>query len=326
MRFGIIGTGFISDWFVDACRVAGGTPVAICSRDADRGREFATRHGLGQVVTTPEALAGLDEVEAIYLASPIASHHDQAVIALSAGKHVLGEKTLTTSPDRARALFDLAARQQRVLLEAIRPTHDPAYRPIREAVGRLGTLRHAHFEKCQYSSRYPGFLRGERPNALDPASGNSALRDLGVYCLHPALELFGSPSRFTGTTYRLENGFEAGGTTVLDYGTFSVTCAYSKVARSVAPSVIEGEAGSLTIDSLAEPADVRLIGLDGSVEPVLSGPPRQPAESLRYEIEEFLRLCAAGEVDHPYRTNSLIAEQIITGVSLSATPTWQALR
>jgi predicted dehydrogenase len=313
MRFGIIGTGFISDWFVDACRESGGTPVAICSRDAARGWAFASRHGLESVTTSPGALANLDIVDAVYVASPIASHYAQTRTTLEHGKHVLCEKTLATSVSQVRDLFELADHEGCVLLEAILPSHDPAYQIVKNALPRLGTVRHAHLEKCQYSSRYPAYLKGETLNALDPASGNSALRDLGVYCIHPCLDLFGEPQAWTSVGYRLDNGFEAGGSTLLDYGSMSVTCTYSKVANSVTSSVIQGETGALMIDSVANPAEVRFVDLAGNTEAVLSGPPKPPQNTLRHEIARFIELCAAGNVQHQYRTNSLVAEQIISG-------------
>lgn len=314
LRFGIVGTGFISDWFIDACRRAGGIPVGVASRDLERGRRFASRHGLTTVATSVEELAGGDDIDAVYVASPIACHYDHTAGALAAGKHVLCEKTLTTSVARVDELFDLAARHDVVLLEEVRPVHDPAYRAIAEALPALGALRHAHFEKCQYSSRYPAFLRGQVLNALDPASGNSALRDIGVYCLHPALTLFGEPSRYSAADYRLDNGFEAGGSVLLDYGSMSVTCTYSKVARSVTSSVIEGEAGSMTIDSIADPAAVRIVRLDGTVEHVLSGAPKAPDETLYHPVEEFLRLVVTGDVHHRHRAQSVSAERIMSGV------------
>lgn len=317
MRFGIVGTGLISEWFVAACQRAGGVSAGVYSRDSARGRDFATRHGLAFVATTMDELAGSNDIDAVYVASPIGVHHAHVTAALARGKQVLCEKTLATSPEEVSELFDLAAAQGRVLLEAVRPVYDPAYRVIASALGRLGTLRHAHFEKCQYSSRYPAFLRGETLSAFELASGNSALRDIGVYCLHPSLTLFGAPISVTGADYYLKNGFEAGGSLLLDYGAMSVTCTYSKVTRSVTRSVIEGESGSLSIDSVAEPAEVCFTGVDGRKESILSGPPKLPSETLHHPIEEFLRLCAAGSIHHPYRAQSMMAEEIMSSFLLA---------
>lgn len=326
MRFGIIGTGFISDWFVAACRLAGGTPVAIYSRDVDRGAAFASRHGLTFAASNLDDLVTSPSVDAVYVASPITAHASQVAAALSQGKHVLCEKTMGTSPEEVAGLFRIADQHNRVLLEAIRPTHDPASAVIKAALPRLGTIRNAHFEKCQYSSRYPAFLRGEVLSALDPASGNSALRDLGVYCLHPSLTMFGNPLSVTGTDYHLANGFQAGGTAVLNYGSMSVTCTYSKISTTVLPSVIEGELGSLTIDSIAQPARVSFTDSTGHRIDVLAGPSKQAHETLHHPIEAFLRLCEGNMIHHAYREPTLITEVIISALLGSGEePEWTSV-
>ena len=326
MRFGIIGTGFISDWFVAACRLAGGTPTAVYSRDIDRGAAFASRHGLESAAGTMDELVAGTSVDAVYVASPISEHASQVTAALANGKHVLCEKTLASSLEEVAGLFRLADQNGRVLLEAIRPSHDPAFAIIKAILPRLGTIRNAHLEKCQYSSRYPAFLRGEVLNAFDPASGNSALRDLGVYCLHPCLTMFGDPLSFTGTDFYLSNGFQAGGSAVLDYGSMSVTCTYSKIATTVLPSVIEGEQGSLTIDSIAEPGAVSYTDTAGNVLEVLTGPPKQAHETLHHPIEAFLRLCKGGMTDHAHRAQTLTAETIISALLASGQrPEWTSL-
>jgi predicted dehydrogenase len=324
VRFGIVGTGFVSGWFVDACRRAGAIPTGVYSRNPDRGRAFADTHGIPFVAADLGELAASGSIDAVYVASPIAAHAQHVATVLEHGKHVLCEKTLATSPDQVVELFELAARHDCVLLEAVRPTHDPAYELIKAELGRLGVIRGAHFEKCQYSSRYPAFLRGEVLSALDPSSGNSALRDIGVYCLHPCLNLFGVPSRFTGLGYRLSNGFEGGGTILLEYPSMSVTCTYSKTTRSVNPSIIQGEQGTLTIDSIAEPAQVVFTDVRGEQLALLSGRPKQPYQTLHHPIETLLRLCAEGTVEHRYRGLSLAAERIMSRIlqSWAEAPTW----
>jgi len=326
VRFGIIGTGFISDWFVAACRLAGGTPLAVYSRDRDRGVAFAARHGLRFAAGCLDELVTSPSVDAVYVASPIAAHASQVATALTNGKHVLCEKTMGTSPAEVAGLFDLADQNGRVLLEAIRPTHDPASEIIKAALPRLGTIRNAHFEKCQYSSRYPAFLRGEVLSAFNPASGNSALRDLGVYCLHPCLTMFGNPLSFTGADYNLANGFQAGGTAVLNYESMSATCTYSKIVTTVLPSVIEGELGSLTIDSIAEPARASFTDNKGHSFDLLTGLSKQPNETLHHPIEAFLRLCESNMIEHPFRAQTLTAEVIISALlSSDKEPEWTRL-
>ncbi|MDE8707612.1 gfo/Idh/MocA family oxidoreductase, partial [[Ruminococcus] torques] len=56
--------------------------------------------------------------------------------------------------------IECAKKNHVVLLEAIRPDFDPAFDMIKNALPRIGKIRRASFEFCQYSSRYDRFKDG----------------------------------------------------------------------------------------------------------------------------------------------------------------------
>lgn len=170
----------------------------IHSRDAARARQFADKIGVAGAYDDLDQLAAA--VDAVYVASPVTSHHPQAIQAISAGRHVLVEKTMGATAGEVADILAAAERAGVVAMEAVRNVHAPAYRIVRDALAEIGVPRHARFEKLQYSSRYDAFRAGAVPNAFDPGLGNSALADIGVYCLQPTLDLFGTPPRTTGAS------------------------------------------------------------------------------------------------------------------------------
>lgn len=309
--FGIIGTNFVSDWFVDACRQAGSEPVAVFSRSRDRGSQFATKHGLTVAVDSLEALLTTAGVDAVYIASPNAAHLPQSLQALSAGTHVLCEKTLGVDAGETSRIIEAARARGLVVLEAVRPVHDPTYDLIRNALARLGRLRSARFEKLQYSSRYDQILAGEHLNAFDPALGNSAVADIGVYTLQPALHLFGTPIRLSGASVRLANGFEASGTCLLDYDDFVVTCTWSKISSQVGPSIITGEQGSLTIDALSQPGVITLHPRTGPAEVLLDHGGRSDWSNMHHEIAAFVGFVERGEFPESFAELSLATRVVM---------------
>ena len=160
VRFGIVGTNFISDWFAEAVTIrSDATVAAVYSRTAESGEEFAHRHGIPMATTRYEAL--LDAVDAVYLASPIIAHHPQALAALAAGRHVLVEKTMAGSAAQIAEIQDAAAASGLIAMEAVRSLYTPAFAAIRAGVDRLGAIRQASFSKQQYSSRYDAFRAGD---------------------------------------------------------------------------------------------------------------------------------------------------------------------
>lgn len=311
MRFGIVGTNFISEWFARTCHLTAGraTPAAVCSRDLDRARRFVDHVGANQAFDDLDAM--IDAVDAVYVASPIAAHHEQAMAAIVAGKHVLVEKTMGASTDEVESLLDAARVHGVVAMEAVRNVHTPAHRILREALDSIGTVRHARIEKLQYSSRYDRFRSGEAINAFDPGLGNSALADIGVYCLQPALDLFGTPPRTTGASVWLDNGFEAGGSLTLDYGTAVVNLEYSKIAAGRGPSVIHGEDGILLFDDPAETSSITRIRRDGATETLFDVPSVEPADTMVHELVDFLDQVDAGASDPRWSRLSVESRRLI---------------
>lgn len=93
----------------------------------------------------------------------------------------------------------------------------------------------ARLEFSQYSSRYARFLAGEPVNTFNPAMGNAALLDLGVYALSCALMLFGEPEAISPRSVFLENGFEAAGSAAFVYPGFLCNITIQRSARARLP-------------------------------------------------------------------------------------------
>lgn len=326
MRFGIIGTNVISDAFVRACRATGGRaePVAVHSRGRARAEEFAARHGLAVAVDTLDAL--FDAVDAVYVASPIGAHREQALAAIAAGRHVLVEKTMGTNAGEVVEILEAAEAAGVVALEAVRNVHAPTHGLIRDVLGELGELRYARLEKLQYSSRYDAFRAGEVLNAFDPGLGNSALADIGIYCLQPALDLFGAPRNLGGASVFLDNGFEAGGSLYLDHGSLVVDLAWSKIARGLGPSVITGEDASLTFDDPADLTRIVLHPRTGSERVLWEGATTSPADTMHHEIADFCDLVAAGAMDPRWSALSVNARAIMDAHLAAAAASWRESR
>ncbi|HVR75549.1 MAG TPA: Gfo/Idh/MocA family oxidoreductase [Planctomycetota bacterium] len=104
----VVGAGFIGPVHVEALRRLGIRVTGILGSDA--AKSAAAREALG----LPRAYASLDEVledssvNAVHLAVPNILHHDMAMRALRAGKHVLCEKPLAMTSRQSAELVDLA--------------------------------------------------------------------------------------------------------------------------------------------------------------------------------------------------------------------------
>jgi len=126
VRIGVVGCGRIAERFVpesvyvDSAEIAG-----VCDVDSGRAGEFAQRHGGLCVYDTFEHM--LDDVDAVYVATPHLYHYQQVKQALERGIHVLCETPLVLNEGQARELYSLAEKKSLVLIEANKTAFCPAF-------------------------------------------------------------------------------------------------------------------------------------------------------------------------------------------------------
>ncbi|MBQ2725390.1 MAG: Gfo/Idh/MocA family oxidoreductase [Clostridia bacterium] len=293
IRFGIIGSNFVSDWMCESVDVSEGiVNHAVYSRTMEKGTEFAQKHHIPNVFADMEAFLSSD-IDAVYIASPNFCHFGQAMDAMNHGKHVLVEKPGALNEAQWAEMCDCAAKNGVVLMEAMRPSHDPAITGAKAKLDGIAPVRRSVFEYCQYSSRYDKFKAGEILNAFNPSYGNAALMDIGVYALQCCVLFFGEPESVYAKSVKLHNGMEGMGSIFLDYGTHQAEVVYSKITQSCTPTVITGEGGSITIGKLSTGEDVKFCPRSREAEDIT---PEKPENNMVYEIADFLD-CIGGTAD-----------------------------
>lgn len=101
IRWGFIGCGEVTEKKSGpAFSLIDGSEVeAVMSRNADKARSYAERHGVRKWYTDAQALIDDPDVNAIYIATPPSSHATFAIMAMHAGKPVYVEKPLAASYD-----------------------------------------------------------------------------------------------------------------------------------------------------------------------------------------------------------------------------------
>ena len=112
VRWGILGTGGIASTFLtDLGLTDSGVAVAVGSRSQGSADRFADEFGIANRHASYESLVADPDVEVIYVATPHPMHHDDAILALRAGKHVLVEKPFTMNAAEAREIVRVAREQ-----------------------------------------------------------------------------------------------------------------------------------------------------------------------------------------------------------------------
>jgi predicted dehydrogenase len=260
IRYAVIGTGWIARSFIDgAALIPGLSLAAVYSRKEETARAFVQDLSPAPTIYTDlEAMASADDIDAVYIASPNCAHYVQSKIFLEHGKHVLCEKPITVRPEELQELQALAQEKGVIYMEAIIMCHMPQRHIVKEAFGRLGRIRSAHIDFSQLSSKYQDLLAGEVPNIFNPQCCTGALMDLGVYCTYFVAYLWGAPERVTAEASFLDTGADSTGACLLTYPDCLVTMTYGKAGQDRCGSQIQGDQGTLTLDSVSCLSGIRL--------------------------------------------------------------------
>lgn len=312
INFGVIGTNVITERFLEAGKDAEGfCPRGVYSRSREKAVDFARKHGADLAFDSLEDMDSCKEIDAVYVASPNSLHASQSIQMLKGGKHVLCEKPIASNQREFEEMKKVALEKRRILLEAMRSVYSPGFQAIRENLHKLGKIRRVSFQYCQYSRRYDNFKKGIIENAFNPALSNGALMDIGVYCVHPLVSLFGKPEKVISSSLKLSNGIDGAGTILTEYPDFQGELLYSKITDSRVPSQIQGEEGSMVIREIPDPQEVVLYYRDGRTE-TLEIP--RTENNMVYEIREFLRLIREKRYSHEYLENSQMEIELMDEV------------
>lgn len=311
MRFGVIGTNWITEEFIRSGKeVEGFSLAAVYSRTEARAREFAKLHEAPHAFTDIEAMAKSKAIDAVYIASPNSFHARQAIQCMNHGLHVLCEKPVASNLAEARAMVQAAKENGVLLMEAVKSTLAPNFRAIAENLHKLGRIRRYFAGNCQYSSRYDAYKEGTVLNAFDPAFSNGAMMDIGIYCLYPMVVLFGKPSSIKAEAILLDSGVDGEGSILMKYEDKEAVVIYSKITDSHLPAEIQGEKGTMVIDKINHLKKIEIRYRDGRVEDVTR---EQTPKLMHYEIREFMELARQGALESATNShaNTLIAMEIM---------------
>ena len=99
LKWGFIGCGDVTEHKSGPAfsEIEGSEVVAVMSRQEQKARSYAERHGVPRWYTDAQELIDSPEVNAVYIATPPSSHATYAIMAMKAGKPVYVEKPLASS-------------------------------------------------------------------------------------------------------------------------------------------------------------------------------------------------------------------------------------
>lgn len=193
VRWGLIGCGDIAHKRVaPALRDLHNCDLVAVSRaDSDKAESFAREFGASRWYRDWRELIADEEVEAIYVATPVHLHAEQTIAAAEAGKHILCEKPMAMSVEECDRMIAACEANQVKLGVAYYRHHYPVIKRIREILktGEIGKPVLAQvnaFERFDPAPSHPRHWLIEK--AL---SGGGPMFDFGCHRIEVLINLFG---------------------------------------------------------------------------------------------------------------------------------------
>lgn len=191
LGFGIIGTGAIASHHAAAIKAYEGSKlVAVCSSTESRAEQAQEKFGVQAYYKLEEFLANPD-IDVVCICTHSGAHMEPGIAAAKAGKHVLLEKPIEVSLERADQLI-AACQEHRVKLGVIfQNRFNSGYVKVRGAVkeGKLGKLIlgtaviNWYRDPAYYhTSHWKGTLQGD---------GGAALINQGIHTIDLLLDIMG---------------------------------------------------------------------------------------------------------------------------------------
>lgn len=305
LRWGIMGPGWIADLFTQSLQAHTKQIVtAVGSRSLDRSQAFAARYGIPSAYGSYADLAAAGDVDIVYVATPHNFHHAAAVLALSAGKHVLIEKPIAMNAAQARDIRDRAHTAGLFAAEALWSLFLPKFDVARQII-ESGTLGELTTVIIEYGEHYDPSNR-----IFDPALAGGPLLDLGIYPLALTTTLLGRPSevRAIGTDH-------ATGVN----GQISAIMAFAGGAQAIVntqlhnftptTAVLVGKTATLTFDGMFNRPGGFTVAFPDGRKLRYDEPTGSIADGIHFQAVAAARLIHAGERQAPERP---LSESITT--------------
>ena len=192
VNWGFLGAGFVaSRGLAPAVHASRGADLyAVASRDEKRSATLEPE----KVHATYDDLLADERVDAVYISLSNSQHIEWVTKSLQAGKHVLCEKPLGLNAVETEAMFDVATRNGRLLIEAVWGRWHPRFARIVDLVssGKIGEIEHIE-TAFTFTSEMTDNYR------LSPSMGGGALLDVGCYQAHAWVGLTNGAAEFSIT-------------------------------------------------------------------------------------------------------------------------------
>lgn len=182
IAWGIIGAGGIADrrTLPGMLLSENSYPAAVMEIDEQRAKEIALKYGAKSYYTSVEGLLADENVEAVYIASPVMFHKEQILAAIKADKHILCEKPLCLTAEESYKMAEECRKAGLYAASGFMMRYHSLHIKMKELIkeGRIGDIVSCRAQMNCWFPEIEGSWRQDRAK-----TGGGALIDMGIHCI-----------------------------------------------------------------------------------------------------------------------------------------------
>ena len=301
IKIGIIGCGNIARKMASTINgMEDAELVACASRDIVKARAFAEKYSIRKAFGSYEELYDDNEVELVYIATPMSVHKKHMLGCIRHGKNVLCEKSFTVNAEEAEEVFEEAKANNVYVAEAIWTR----YMPVRKYIADI--IESGEYGSVTSISANLSYQISEKERIKEATLGGGAMLDIGVYPLNFAfMFLPGQDVEFqAGTCIKNEKGVDIKDSMSIatDKGV-NISLYADATTFSDRRGCIMMEGGMIEVENINDPESVTIWKIDEGkrgYEFVSKKEFSHEIDGFQYEVEEACRCILTGRKENSF--------------------------
>lgn len=281
-KIGIVGSGRIAKRFIPEAKVVSGVEiVSVFNQNIIEANAFAEEFEINAYSDNYEDF--LKTVDAVYVASPHLTHYNYTKRALLSGKHVLCEIPFTLSAAQAQELYDIAEKNNLVLLEASKTTFCPSFNHLVTLV-KSGVIGDVVDVKASLSKMVSAPIR-----ELNADMAGGAMNEHAPLNLMAIIRLLGKDINKVDFYSKVENGVDIYTKVNIEYPHATSSATLGIGVKTEGNLVVSGTKGYVYVPApwwLTDYFEIRYEDQTKNKKFFYS----YDGDGLRYEIQEFMSM------------------------------------
>jgi len=296
LRWGVIGCGGIADrrTIPGIVLAENAELVAVMDVNMELAKKVGEKYNISDVYDNIDDLLANDNVDAVYIATPVFLHKDQSIAAINAGKHVLVEKPIAMTVTEAMEIVEMAEKKNLKLSVGLMMRYHTYHQEIKRIIeeGKIGDIVSM---RAQFTCWYPEIEGSWRQTKK--YGGGGALMDLGVHCIDllmylSGMKVCGLNAICDTQTFKYEVDDSASLVMKMENGAHAYVDVNFNIPDDAAQARLEfyGTKGSIIADGTLAQEEV------GTVKVTLSDPAGYDAFQKRGELNSYMLEGASGNM------------------------------